>query len=358
MWWCPGLPMGYLRGSRSPYQGCGAAPGPPGGYRAAGKPREKDNILSCRSRSLRISSPLLFSFTVASLKHGFIYISTPGARVLPPLKGRILIAIWGARNLSQKGREHMKTHRVTGRRHGSPWIQLLTRRHEVPRETPEAERQMRQLQDATPRPVAWPAVWGEQGRSAFSASASLALTAPPWVMACVSGVAESWGLLASRKPAPPVPLPYVSYELSCSGLFTHQHLKPISPGSSPDAERCKMRGSELFITGTFRSRRRTNFLSSRWLSQASQGRHCWPSASCCLFKLAGHAAPAVGLGCPLWSCVLPHEAYRAGATLESAFDTHEAGKLPSKPTPASFHDGRHKRAPPLGPPIAMVHPLT
>lgn len=74
------------------------------------------------------------------------------------------------------------------------------------------------------------------------------------------------------------------------------------PGLRLGHHTLKSKGSEIFITGTFLSRRRTNFLFSRWLSQASQRRDCWPSASCCLFKLASHSArlpkptiPAVGL---------------------------------------------------------------
>lgn len=173
------------------------------------------------------------------------------------------------------------------------------------------------------------------GPSAFSASASLVFPMPLWVTDCVSGVVESRGLLASRKLSPPVRLLWVSHELWCLGLFSHQHLREIFLGSSLDTARCKMwRGSALFITGTFLFRRRTNFLSSRWLSQASQRRHCWPSASCCLFKLASHSAPAVGLGRPLWPCSLPQEAWEGRGHAEISV-CHSRGRKASFQTYAS-----------------------
>lgn len=83
-------------------------------------------------------------------------------------------------------------------------------------------------------------------------------------------------------------------------------------------------------------------------SPARKRRDCWPSASCCLFKLASHSAklakpkaPAVSLGCPAGPAPCHTRRDRAGAMLKSVFDTHEAGKLPSKPRPASFPDDKH-----------------
>lgn len=267
-------------------------------------------MLSCRSRRLRISSPLLFSFTLASRKHAFIYICFQSTGT-SAAKGQDYNCHLGSQKFKSRA-ENIWTH-TEWLDWGCTWSHVeLTLNLDA--------------WSAEGEPGGWVAnVEGcrilhhapslslqsgeRKGLSAFSASASPAFITPPWVTDCVSGVAESWGLLASRKPAPPVPLPYVASELWCLGWFTHHRLKQIFSGSSQDAVHCKMPGSELFITGTFLSRRRTNFLCSRWLSQASQRRHCWPSASCCLFKLASHSAPAVGLGCPLWPCILPREAW-------------------------------------------------
>lgn len=94
----------------------------------------------------------------------------------------------------------------------------------------------------------WSSLWSWEKKelSAFSVPASLAFTMPLWVPDCFSEVVEACGLLAHRKLLPPVRLPYISYELWCLGLFSHQLLKQVFLSSSLDTVHCKMWGSVIY----------------------------------------------------------------------------------------------------------------
>lgn len=121
---------------------------------------------------------------------------------------------------------------------------------------------------------------------------------------CISGIVESCGLLIPESCCPPVKVSCVSMSYDAWDCFpsTPEEL----PQPFPGPWMCKMWQSELFITSTFLSRRRINFLFLQMavIGQPKRGLG-WPSASCCLFKLASHSvrlakpkAPAVSLGCP------------------------------------------------------------
>lgn len=212
--------------------------------------------------------------------------------------------------------------------------------------------------------VVQPAVWWEERLSAFSVPSSLVFTTLLWVTHCISGAVESCEpLISGSCPSLRRPLPHTR-KVTVYTLWVV--LLGIVFPSAPEADllvppwtqHIVKHEDQLVITWSFLSRRRTDFLFSRWLSQASQRRQCWPSASCCLFKLVSHSArlakpsaPAVYLGCHagLAPCHTRHS--RAGAMQKSVFNTHEVRKLPSKPMSASLPAGWHKKMPALGLPL-------